>query len=330
MSDKLNNTCVNQTLTGIPPNLSSSICLKADTGASKTYVRPTDKKILQQRRSIANGPQVQIPNGANMRTIESGLLPLHTILSDKARTGNVIDGLNNASLLSIGQLCDDNCIAVFDKRCLHIFKNGILVIWGLRNWTDGLWDVTIPQRKDNMNMIIRKDKTKTELAEYLHKCAFSPSLSTLQHAIRKGHFLTWPGIADINFEKYITNLVPTAKGHLDQERANLQSTKTKPEDNIDIDFEPTDGNSTKTFENTAIIYAFDPKEKTYSDQTGRFPHRSSRGNEYLMVMYDHDANAILVEALKNRQAKTLADTWEKLHNKLTQHGHVTKKNCFGQ
>ena len=74
-------------------------------------------------------------------------------------------------------------------------------------------------------MIIRRDRTKTELAEYLHKCAFSPSLSKFQRAIRKGHFLTWPGSDDINFEKYIANLVPTAKGHLDQERANLQSTK---------------------------------------------------------------------------------------------------------
>ena len=76
-------------------------------------------------------------------------------------------------------------------------------------------------------MVIRKDKTKTELAEYLHKSAFSPSLSTFQRAIRKGHLLTWPGIEDINFEKYISNLIPTAKGHLDQARANLQSTKNK-------------------------------------------------------------------------------------------------------
>ena len=100
--------------------------------------------------------------------------------------------------------------------------------------------------------------------------------------------------------------MPTAKGHLDQERKKLQSTKPKKEEIIDEDFEPKDGNSTKTYENTAIVYAFDPQEKTYSDQT----HCSSRGNEYLMVMYDHDENAILVKALRNRQAKTLADTWE--------------------
>ena len=43
-----------------------------------------------------------------------------------------------------------------------------------------------------------------------------------------------------------------------------------------------------------------------------------------MVMYDHDTNAILVEALKNRQAKTISDAWENLHKRLTEHGHITK------
>ena len=134
---------------------------------------------------------------------------------------------------------------MFDKRFLRIFKNGTLVVKGLRNWTDGLWDVTIAAQQQKMNMIIRKDKTKMELAEYLHKCAFSPSLSTFQRAIRKGHLINWPGIADINFEKYITNLTLTAKGHLDQERANLQSTRDKNKNTLNVDFEPNDGNSTK-------------------------------------------------------------------------------------
>ena len=260
MSANLLNTHIHTELTVIPPNYSSNVCLKADTGASKSYIRPKDKNILHNRINVTKGPSVQIPNGTNMKTIEKGILPLHGILSDRAKTGNIIEGLNNASLLSIGQLCDDNCIAIFDKRYLHIFKNGQIVIKGIRNWTDGLWDVRVGDQKENVNMIIRRDKTKTDLAEYLHKCAFSPSLSTFQRAIRKGHFLTWPGINDINFEKYIKNLVPTAKGHLDQERTNLQSTKSNKH-KISDDFEPNDNNSIKSYANTAMVYAFDPKEK---------------------------------------------------------------------
>ena len=145
---------------------------------------------------------------------------------------------------------------------------------------------------------------------------------------------SWPGIDNINFEKIITNLIPTAKGHLDQERTNLQSTQLGNNDKED-NFGPKDGNSTKTYKNSVKLYAFKPKGKTYSDQTGRFPFRSSHGNEYIIIMYDHNLNAILVTALKNRQAKTIADSWESLHTRLTTHGHQTKKiildnECSGE
>ena len=111
------------------------------------------------------------------------------------------------------------------KFKLRIYKQGRLILTGTCNWTDGLWDVVLPQCQQSINKHIQWDKTKYELAEYLHKCAFSPSFVTFQKAIKKGHFITWPGISDINFNKFIKNTLPTAKGHLDQERENLQSTK---------------------------------------------------------------------------------------------------------
>ena len=36
----------------------------------------------------------------------------------------------------------------------------------------------------------------------------------------------------------------------------------------------------------------------YTDQTGRFPYRSSRGNKYIMVAYHYNANVILIEPIK--------------------------------
>ena len=79
-----------------------------------------------------------------------------------------------------------------------------------------------------------------------------------------------PGIENINFEKTITNLLPTAKGHLDQERDNLQSTKST-QATEDKDFVPADGIAVKTYENAAKIYHAKPKITTYSDQAGHFP-----------------------------------------------------------
>ena len=40
--------------------------------------------------------------------------------------------------------------------------------------------------------------------------------------------------------------------------------------------------------------------KIFSDQTGRFPISSSLGNNYVLVMYHHDTNAILTRSLKNK------------------------------
>jgi len=34
--------------------------------------------------------------------------------------------------------------------------------------------------------------------------------------------------------------------------------------------------------------------------TGRFPVASSRGNKYLLVLYNYDSNSILTDAMKNR------------------------------
>ena len=148
MSSNKYNTFENNTLTAIPPCSNTNVIFKADSGASKTYIRPKDSFILQQRQNINNGAKVQIPNGTNMSTVEQGILPLHQLLSKTAQKGNVLEGLNNTSLLSIGKLCDDNCIAVFDKRHLCICKKGVLILRGTRNWTDGLWDVQIKEKEE--------------------------------------------------------------------------------------------------------------------------------------------------------------------------------------
>lgn len=44
------------------------------------------------------------------------------------------------------------------------------------------------------------------------------------------------------------------------------------------------------------------------DLTGQFPYRSAKGNEYLLIGYHNDANAILAIPIKNRQAETITTT----------------------
>ena len=53
----------------------------------------------------------------------------------------------------------------------------------------------------------------------------------------------------------------------------------------------------------------------FSDQTGRFPRVSSRGNRSVMVLYDYDRNAILTESFKNHTTQKLV----RAHTRLVQY-----------
>ena len=64
--------------------------------------------------------------------------------------------------------------------------------------------------------------------------------------------------------------------------------------------------------------------KAYSDLTGRYPHISSGGNQYILVVYDYDSSGILVEPLKNRQAAEITRAWLTIHSRLERHGNAPK------
>ena len=156
-------------------------------------------------------------------------------------------------------------------------------------------------------------------------------------------------------KKHLHPTTYTAKGHLSQTRQHLQSTKTpSPEDNStylenikknitalrakansddkknleqiirdswDEDaFPSSDTPNQKTNEVVYAIFDSSPSGLAYIDLTGRFPYRSARGNEYIMVGYHYDANAILATALKNRQAATITEAWTTLNKQFQSAG----------
>ena len=95
----------------------------------------------------------------------------------------------------------------------------------------------------------------------------------------------------------------SAKGHLDQERKNLQSTKLqiKLDDSDSDHFPKKDTLNQKTHQAAALSFPFNLTSKAYGDITGRFPYLSSRVNQSILIIYDHDSNVILSEPLKNRK-----------------------------
>jgi hypothetical protein len=71
----------------------------------------------------------------------------------------------------------------------------------------------------------------------------------------------------------------------------LESTLAK--DNEDINAPPH--GSKRDVLNTV----YNLRNMMYTDQTGKFPHNSSLGNQYIMILHDVDSNSSWAEAIKN-------------------------------
>ena len=70
----------------------------------------------------------------------------------------------------------------------------------------------------------------------------------------------------------------------------------------------------------AFLKSTEVTGKISTDQTGHFPVTSSCGNKYLMVLYDHDSNVIIVEALKSHSNHKLICAYSALHTHLSNRG----------
>jgi hypothetical protein len=58
----------------------------------------------------------------------------------------------------------------------------------------------------------------------------------------------------------------------------------------------------------------------YTDQTCIFPVVSSKGNKYIMILYDYDRNAILAQPIKDRTAPELLRDFQVMEQELVARG----------
>ena len=64
--------------------------------------------------------------------------------------------------------------------------------------------------------------------------------------------------------------------------------------------EPTEDGIPLPKVNDIVISMYDTNDTLFTNQTGKFPHISSRGNRYQMILYHVDSNTIWVEPTKNK------------------------------
>jgi hypothetical protein len=139
------------------------------------------------------------------------------------------------------------------------------------------------------------NNTQQDLINYLHAACFSPVKYTWITVIKMEFFSSWPGLNEHRVEKYLSKSTSTTKGHLNQQRRKTRATKIKEAQLLDPDKDQDHGIKTQ-YMYAATIDA----GQIYTDQTRRFPFVSSKGEKYIMVLYDYDSNAILAQPIKNR------------------------------
>jgi hypothetical protein len=73
--------------------------------------------------------------------------------------------------------------------------------------------------------------------------------------------------------------------------------------------------------NTQFIYAATiDAGQIYTDQTGISPVVSSKGNKYIMILYDYDSNDILAQPIKDRTAPELLKAFQLMEQELVARG----------
>jgi hypothetical protein len=102
---------------------------------------------------------------------------------------------------------------------------------------------------------------------------------------------------------------------LNQQRKNARTTKVKAQ-KVTVTEPDLDHGIKTQFIYAATIDA----GQIYTDQTGRFPLVSSKGNRYIMILYDYDRNAILAQPIKDRTSPEFLRAFQVMEQELVARG----------
>ena len=302
----------------------STVNAIADTGSSGHYINASTPQFpLSQHQHTL--PTVRLPNGNTITVSHAAMLPLSQELSQEASTAYSFQSIANP-LISIGKLCDDNCVALFTKEHCYVLKNNRIhlptiqtnaFMKGDRDHDTKLWTFALHSKPSLFSANTIYEMKLKELIAFHHRAMFSPTKDTWLNAIKKGYFTTWHGITYPSVNKHLKLTEATAKGHMRQQHQNYQSTKLR--------LNPTEHSiemTAKTARTNAVYIR--PIEATgllCTDQTGAFPVTSTKSNRYIMVAHHYDSNAILVRPMPSRSQHHLQRAFISIYEILSNAGH---------
>jgi hypothetical protein len=102
-------------------------------------------------------------------------------------------------------------------------------------------------------------------------------------------------LTERNVQKYYPEATETAKGHLNQTKKNVFSTKEKPAPLETCDTLRLHGKKVRN----VYTKTYKVCETKFSNQMGQFPTGLQQGHKYIMVMVEINSNAILVKPMNS-------------------------------
>ena len=313
-----------------------------DSGADGHYITEQDRIDAQLPILRKSSKRVGVANGGTSKAEHVTQLPFKS-LSTKAKLADTFRDFPQ-SLMSVGKVSDDGTVSVFTREGVTIHREkdvlitckGEPILIGVRD-EHGRYRIPLTQHKGQWQPRQPTKRAKAALHQansvydlptteqaikWMHAVCGYPVKSTWLKAVKAGNFVGWPLLTEHNVKKYYPETTETPKGHLNQSRKNVRSTKAQP-------FEEVQTNQLRG-RKVKDIYTkiYDVRETVYTDQTGQFPVRSQAGNKYIMVMVEIDSSGILVEPLKNRKDAELTRAYEKLLNRLKQSGITPTKHVL--
>jgi hypothetical protein len=302
-----------------------------DSGATSSFVRPEENLPITGPSSKV----VYLPDGSSIQATHTTMLPFD-LLSPKARIADVLPGLRPNSLVSVGKLADANYTTIFHPQGIGVtvhndtLRMNLLSKPVLQGWRDanGLWRLSNDEKnathttKSTMEVAANVYTLPSikQAIRYLHAAAGFPTRDTWVKAITNGNFVTWPGLTVDIVKRHYPESVETQKGHLKKQRQNVRSTKKKISEDVPLE----DCELTRTItKHNILVKVINANETVYTDQTGRLPIQSSKGNTSLMIYYDVDANYIDAEPLRNHADNQMISAYRNLWER-TNRGRVTK------
>jgi hypothetical protein len=230
-------------------------------------------------------------------------------------------------LISVGQLCNEGYTVTFKNASVTICDpQKLQILSGARDLDTRLWRINLMKENQQLQQSVAKNvyelRNTGALVNYLHKALFSPTKSALFQAVKNGHLTTWPGLAEKAINKHLKLMPATAMGHMSQIHQIIRSTSKTP---ITSDIEDFTTTYTHLGAKKHLVYAFlNDQGKLYTDLTGKYPVRSSKGNSYVMVCYVFDCNHVKVVPMKFRYTTEWVKACAHIHQELTAKGFKPK------